>query len=59
MDNVKSGIGGEAGNGIKDGTIVDGTAGNNTFIKKLEKVGGTGEGAIDKTTVVNAGDLKT
>ncbi|MEH8064226.1 ESPR-type extended signal peptide-containing protein [Gallibacterium anatis] len=58
LDNVKSGIGGDAGNGIKDGTTVDGTAGNNTFIKKLEKVGGTGEGAIDKTTVVNAGDLK-
>ncbi|MDK9560581.1 YadA-like family protein [Gallibacterium anatis] len=48
VDNVKSGIGGE----VKD------TSGKNTFIKKLEKVGGTGEGAIDKTTVVNAGDLK-
>ncbi|MFU2120569.1 YadA-like family protein [Gallibacterium anatis] len=58
LDNVKSGIGGDAGNGIKDGTTVDGTQGNNTFIKNLDKVGGTGEGAIDKTTVVNAGDLK-
>ncbi|WP_230594942.1 YadA-like family protein [Gallibacterium anatis] len=58
LDNVKSGIGGDAKNGIKDGTTVDGTAGNNTFIKNLDKVGGTGEGAIDKTTVVNAGDLK-
>ncbi|WP_196247132.1 YadA-like family protein [Gallibacterium anatis] len=58
VDNVKSGIGGDAGNGIKDGTTVDGTQGNNTFIKNLDKVGGTGEGAIDKTTVVNAGDLK-
>ena len=58
LDNVKSGIGGDAGNGIKGGTTVDGTQGNNTFIKNLDKVGGTGEGAIDKTTVVNAGDLK-
>ncbi|MFU2133310.1 YadA-like family protein [Gallibacterium anatis] len=58
LDNVKSGIGGDAGNGIKDGTTVDGTQGNNTFIKNLDKVGGTGKGAIDKTTVVNAGDLK-
>ena len=44
LDNVKSGIGGDAG--------------NNTFIKNLDNVGGTGEDAIDKTTVVNAGDLK-
>ena len=58
LDNVKSGIGGDAGNGIKEGTTVDGTQGNNTFIKNLDKVGGTGKGAIDKTTVVNAGDLK-
>uniref|UniRef100_UPI00146FB4C1 hypothetical protein n=1 Tax=Veillonella magna TaxID=464322 RepID=UPI00146FB4C1 len=58
LDNVKSGIGGDAGNGIKDGTTVDGTQGDNTFIKNLDKVGGTGKGAIDKTTVVNAGDLK-
>ena len=58
LDNVKSGIGGDAGNGIKGGTTVDGTEGNNTFIKNLDKVGGTGKGAIDKTTVVNAGDLK-
>ena len=58
VDNVKSGIGGEAGNGIQNGTTIDGTTGNNTFIKNLDKVGGTGEGAIDKTTVVNAGDLK-
>ncbi|MFU2073499.1 YadA-like family protein [Gallibacterium anatis] len=58
LDNVKSGIGGDAGNGIKGGTTVDGTQGNNTFIKNLDKVGSTGKGAIDKTTVVNAGDLK-
>ena len=58
LDNVKSGIGGDAGNGIKDGTTVDGTQGNNTFIKNLDNVGGTGKDAIDKTTVVNAGDLK-
>ncbi|KGQ36843.1 YadA-like family protein [Gallibacterium anatis] len=58
VDNVKSGIGGDANNGIKDGTTVDGTQGKNTFIKNLDKVGDTGEGAIDKTTVVNAGDLK-
>ncbi|MFU2128283.1 YadA-like family protein [Gallibacterium anatis] len=58
LDNVKSGIGGDAGNGIKDGTTVDGTKGDNTFIKNLDNVGGTGKDAIDKTTVVNAGDLK-
>ena len=58
LDNVKSGIGGDAGNGIKDGATVDGTQGDNTFIKNLDNVGGTGKDAIDKTTVVNAGDLK-
>ncbi|MEH8058172.1 hypothetical protein P9104_12170, partial [Gallibacterium anatis] len=35
VDNVKSGIGGEAGNGIQNGTTIDGTTGNNTFIKNL------------------------
>ncbi|WP_409025629.1 YadA-like family protein [Gallibacterium anatis] len=59
VDNVKSGIGGEAGNGIQNGTTIDGTTGNNTFIKNLDKVGKpASEGGIDKTTVVNAGDLK-
>ncbi|KGQ34779.1 hypothetical protein JP34_06780 [Gallibacterium anatis] len=59
VDNVKSGIGGEAGNGIQNGTTIDGTTGNNTFIKNLDKVGKpANEGGIDKTTVVNAGDLK-
>ena len=59
LDNVKSGIGGDAGNGIKNGSTIDGTNGNNTFIEKLDKVGKpANEGGIDKTTVVNAGDLK-
>ncbi|OBX01887.1 hypothetical protein QV05_03990 [Gallibacterium genomosp. 1] len=59
LDNVKSGIGGDAGNGIKNGSTIDGTTGNNTFIKNLDKVGKpANEGGIDKTTVVNAGDLK-
>nr|WP_230589736.1 YadA-like family protein [Gallibacterium anatis] len=59
LDNIKSGIGGEAGNGIQNGTTIDGTTGNNTFIKNLDKVGKpANEGGIDKTTVVNAGDLK-
>ncbi|ERF77433.1 YadA family autotransporter adhesin, partial [Gallibacterium anatis] len=59
LDNVKSGIGGDAGNGIKNGSTIDGTTGNNTFIENLDKVGKpANEGGIDKTTVVNAGDLK-
>ncbi|MGY6773093.1 YadA-like family protein [Gallibacterium sp. ZY190522] len=59
LDNVKSGIGGDAGNGIKNGSTIDGTTGNNTFIETLDKVGKpANEGGIDKTTVVNAGDLK-
>ncbi|KGQ47365.1 hypothetical protein JL04_10425 [Gallibacterium anatis] len=49
VDNVKSGIGGE----VKD------TSGKNTFIDNINKVGKpASEGGIDKTTVVNAGDLK-
>ena len=56
LDNVKSGIGGDAGNGIPKGSTIDGTTGDNSFIKNLDTVGKAG--GIDKNTVVNAGDLK-
>ena len=60
LDNVKSGIGGDAGNnGIPKDSTIDGTTGDNSFIKNLDKVGKpANEGGIDNTTVVNAGDLK-
>ncbi|WP_303059475.1 YadA-like family protein [Veillonella magna] len=57
LDNVKSGIGGDAGNnGIPKDSTIDGTTGDNSFIKNLDTVGKAG--GIDKNTVVNAGDLK-
>ena len=51
VDNVKSGIGGKVDDPEHEH--------KNTFIKNLDKVGKpASEGGIDKTTVVNAGDLK-
>ncbi|MFU2055549.1 ESPR-type extended signal peptide-containing protein, partial [Gallibacterium anatis] len=50
VDNVKSGIGGKVDDPEHEH--------KNTFIKNLDKVGKpASEGGIDKTTVVNAGDL--
>ncbi|MEH8136788.1 ESPR-type extended signal peptide-containing protein, partial [Gallibacterium anatis] len=59
ISNVKSAIDGVVGNGAPNGSTINGEGGTNTFIDNINKVGKpANEGGIDKTTVVNAGDLK-
>ncbi|WIM83839.1 YadA-like family protein [Gallibacterium anatis] len=58
VNNVGSSIGGDVNNGAPKDSTINGELGTNSFIDKLNKVGGTENDAISKNAVVTTGDLK-